>query len=296
MLLIGLLCLGSCGGVLALGALVGAVVCGRGRRPLLAVLLAVSAAGLGLAALTCLVTGVLVITEWETVTGGAPPVVATVVVKPPIVVTVVVVPRTVVETPVPTETDVETGPSAEEILGLSADVMSGVTSAHMVFAQEAVGSYTASGDGVVVLPDRAHVMRTSSLDQAPVETIIGSTGYWVDESVSGGWNSGPVAPFASNPARWVELLWFQDRPVLVGEETVNGVDCYHLEFDVNLEPGWLGLFNGGGTGEAWVSAEDFSLVKATYDLQYEGARESGRMKLSLELSAFDEPVAIEAPR
>jgi hypothetical protein len=149
----------------------------------------------------------------------------------------------------------------------------------------------------VALPDRAHFDKISSYDQSPVETIvIGSTGYWVDESVSGGWNSGPIAPFASNPARWVGLLQFYQNPVLVGEETVNGVQCYHLEFEVSLEPGWMGLFSGGGTGQAWVSAADFVLVRAVYDLQYEGSRESATMHLDLELSEVNEPVDIEAPR
>ena len=167
----------------------------------------------------------------------------------------------------------------------------------IIFYQEEVGNYTASGEGVVTMPDRVHMERMSSYDEAAVETIvIGSTGYWVDESVSGGWNSGPIAPFASNPARWVELLQFYSSPILLAEERISGVDCYHVSFAVDLEPGWLGLFSGGGTGEAWISKADLTLVKANYNLRYEGARESATMHLTLELSELNESVTIVAPR
>jgi hypothetical protein len=213
------------------------------------------------------------------------------------VVTVLVEPITEEEVASPTETPAEVALSAEEILGRSVDAIRGVTSAHIVFEQEVVGSYTASGEGVLILPDRAHFEKTSTFDEEPVETIvIGATGYWADESISSGWNSGPIAPFASNPARWVELLRFYQDPTLVGHETVHGVDCYRLRFPVTFEPGWLGLFSGQGTGEAWIAESDFSLVKAVYTVEYEGARESDRMKLAFELSDFNAPVTIEPPR
>lgn len=209
----------------------------------------------------------------------------------------VAAPATPVETVAPTEAPTEVNLSPEEIMDGSVEKMSGVTSAHFVFEQEVVGSYNASGEGVLLLPDCAHFEKTSTFDKEPVETIIiGSTGYWVDEAISGGWNSGPIAPFASNPARWVELLQFYENPALMGQEMVNGVDCHHLQFAVTFEPGWLGLFSGAGTGEAWISTQDFSLVKAVYAVEYEGARESDGMKLTLELFHLDEPVTIEAPR
>ena len=211
--------------------------------------------------------------------------------------TAIVSPTTPAGTVSPKEPSPEVVLSAEEIMDRSAETMSGVATAHIIFAQEQVGGYTASGEGVLALPDRAHIDTLSSYDDAPVETIvIGSTGYWVDESVSGGWNSGPIAPFASNPARWVELLQFYSSPTLLAEETINGVNCYHLGFTVSLEPGWLGLFSGGGTGEAWISKADLTLVNANYSLLYEGARESATMHLTLELSELNEPVTIVAPR
>jgi hypothetical protein len=201
-----------------------------------------------------------------------------------------------VETTAPTETPAEARLSPQEAMEASVEKMSGVTSAHFVFQKEVVGSYTMSGEGVLLLPDRAHFEGLLSYDQAPVETIIiGATGYWVDESLSSGWSVGPIAPFVSNPARWVELLEFYESPTLVGQEMLNGVDCYHLQFAVTFEPGWMGLFSGGGTGEAWISTQDFSLAKAVYAVEYEGVRESGSLNLSFELSDLDEPVIIEAP-
>jgi hypothetical protein len=287
MLLLGMVCLTVCGGAVALGALLGALLLGRGRRSLSPVLIVIGVAGLCWAAPACVATGFYIITGQGTVSEAGPTPAATVVAQQ----------DTATETPRLAETPSGIVLSPEEILRRGAQAMRGVSSAHIIFAQEDVGNYAASGEGVLLSPDRAHVQRKSSFDKAPVETIvIGSTGYWVDESVSGGWNSGPVAPFASNPARWVELLQFANDPALLGEERINGVDCYHVEFAATIEPGWLGLFSGGGTGEAWVSRADYSLVKAIYDLQYEGARESATMHLALELSELNEPVSIEPPR
>ncbi|HUW96673.1 MAG TPA: hypothetical protein VMW58_12885 [Anaerolineae bacterium] len=287
MLLLGLVCLGLSGGALILGVLVAALLLRGKNRALSVVLVVLFGPGLCMLPAACLLAGYSAITGRELTSSGP----ATVVRTP---VRETAIPE---EAPALPDTPSDIALSPEEILRRGAQAMRGVTSAHIVFFQEDVGNYTASGEGVVALPDHAHFDKVSSYDEAPVETIvIGSTGHWVDETVSGGWNGGPVAPFASNPARWVELLQFSKDPALLGEERINGVDCYHLEFDVNLEPGWLGLFSGGGKGEAWVSKADFSLVKAVYDLQYEGARESATMLLTFELSELNEPVSIEAPR
>jgi hypothetical protein len=287
MLLTGLVCLVLGGGAAIVGALVAAVLLRGKNRALIVVLAILFGPGLCMLPVACVLAGYSAITGRELTTTGPATVVRTPVREP----------ATPQETPALPDTSSGVILSPEEILRRGAQAMRGVSSARIVFAQEDVGNYTASGEGLVALPDRAHFEKVSSYDQEPVETIIiGATGYWVDESVSGGWNSGPVAPFASNPARWVDLIQFARDPTPLGEESVNGVDCYHLEFAVDLEPGWLGLFSGGGTGEAWISKADFSLVKALYDLQYEGARESATMHLSLELSDLNEPVSIEAPQ
>jgi len=244
-------------------------------------------AALALSMLSCLGAGMFSIVRRETSPLGVPTAAVTVVVEP-------WVPT---GTAMPLATPGKGSPSAEEIMARSVAAMSKVTSAHMAFEQEAVGEYEASGEGDISLPDRAHIVKISSYDQEPVDMIvIGATGYWIDESVAGGWNLGPIAPFASNPARWLELLRFYSDAQFVGENMVNGVECYHVQFAVAIESGWLGLFSGGGTGEAWVSTEDHALVKATYDLEYQGSRESGHMLLTLELSDLNVPVSIEAPK
>jgi hypothetical protein len=258
----------------------------RDRALIILLVLLFFAPGLCMLPVACVVSGYSAITGREVTFGGSSTA----------VVTEVVAPAVAVETVPPMQVPTEVGLSPREIMDGSVERMSGVTSAHFVFDKEVVGSYTMSGEGVLVLPDRAHFEGVLSYDEVPVETIvIGATGYWADESLSSGWSMGPIAPFASNPARWVELLGFYEYPTLMGQEKVDGVDCYHLQFAVAFEPGWLGLFNGGGTGEAWISTEDLSLVKAVYAVEYEGARESDSMKLSFELSNLDEPVTIEPP-
>jgi len=222
-------------------------------------------------------------------------------VLPPPVPPVAVPPTPPPLTIVPTEPDLPppaptvAALTPDEIMSRSAAMTSEVTSAHIIFQQEVPGSYTRTGWGDVVLPDRARFHASSNGEEPAEMIVIGATGYWRDEAVSAGWNGGPIAPFQSNPANWVALSQYYANPIALADETINGIDCYHSQFTVNLEPGWLGLFSGGGTGDAWIAKTDYSLVKAIYDLQYQGTRESGSMNLTFELSQFNMPVSIVAP-
>lgn len=199
--------------------------------------------------------------------------------------------------PTPADAPLLGAPGADEIMSTSAQRMKQVATADILFSQLGPGSYFANGLGEVLLPDSARVDKTSSLDEEAVETIvIGSTGYWKDDTAPGGWNMGPIAPFSSNPANWLELSQFYANATSLGDEEVNAVDCYHLQFTVAIPAGWLGLSSGGGSGEAWISKSDYSVIKAMYDLEYEGSREGGDMILTLELWEFNEPVTIVPPR
>lgn len=199
---------------------------------------------------------------------------------------------TVSAMPAPTYTPTVTFTS-EEIMSRSAEKMSGATSAHITFEQEVVGEFTRTGWGDVMLPDRAQFERTDDGGE-PVEfIIIGATGHWRDDAAPSGWNGGPIREFTSNPARWVPLSQYYTDPITVGDETINGIDCYHLQFTVNLDP--EPLVSGGGTGEAWIAKTDYSLVKAIYELQYQSFRDSGSTKLTLELSELNKPVSVVAP-
>ena len=204
-------------------------------------------------------------------------------------------------TPTPTETSVlpthtpKVTLAPDEIMSRNAEKMSGVTSAHITFEQEVFGEFTRTGWGDVMLPDRAQLEMAYD-NEEPVEfIIIGVAGYWRDDAAPGGWNGGPVRPFTSNPARWIPLSQYYASPIQLADETINGIDCYQLQFTVNLPPGWLGLFSGGGTGEAWIAKADYSLVKAIYGLQFESLRDSGSMELTLELSELNKPVNVIAP-
>jgi len=176
----------------------------------------------------------------------------------------------------------------------SAEKMSRVTSAHITFEQEVLGEFTRTGWGDVLLPDRAQFQRAYDNEQPGEEIVVGATGYWRDDAAPGGWNSGPIREFTSNPARWVPLSQDYASSVRLADETINGIACYHLRFTVNLDPDKTGV-SGAGTGEAWIAQVDYALVKAIYDLQYQSFRDSGSMKLTLELSQLNEPVSIVPP-
>ena len=184
--------------------------------------------------------------------------------------------------------------TADEIMSRSAENMSGVTSAHITFEQQVLGEFTRTGRGDVMLPDRAQFERADD-GKEPVEfIIIGNRGYWTDDSIPSGWNGGPVRFFTSNPAQWVPLSQYYSSPTRLADDTINGIDCYHLQFTVNLDPAKTTV-SGAGTGEAWIAKVDYSLLKAIYDLQYQSFRDSGSMKLTLELSQLNKPVSIVPP-
>ena len=184
--------------------------------------------------------------------------------------------------------------TADEILSRSAEKMSGVTSAHIIFEQQVLGVFTRTGRGDVMLPARAQFEGADDGKEHVEFIIIGARGYWRDDAAPGGWNGGPVRSFTSNPARWVPLSQYYSSPTRLADDTINGIDCYHLQFTVNLDPGKTGV-SGAGTGEAWIAKVDYSLLKAIYDLQYQSFRDSGSMKLTLELSQLNKPVSIVPP-
>ena len=194
--------------------------------------------------------------------------------------------------PTPTNTTVTL--TADEILSRSAEKMSGVTSAHIIFEQQVLGVFTRTGRGDVMLPARAQFEGADDGKEHVEFIIIGARGYWRDDAAPGGWNGGPVRSFTSNPARWVPLSQYYSSPTRLADDTINGIDCYHLQFTVNLDPGKTGV-SGAGTGEAWIAKVDYSLLKAIYDLQYQSFRDSGSMKLTLELSQLNKPVSIVPP-
>ena len=194
----------------------------------------------------------------------------------------------------PTPTNTAITLTADEIMSRSAEKMSGVTSAHITFEQQVLAEFTRTGQGDVMLPERAQFERADE-GKEPVEfIIIGATGYWRDEAAAGGWNGGPVRSFTSNPARWVPLSQYYSSPTRLADDTINRIDCYHLQFTVNLDPDKTGV-SGAGTGEVWIAKADYSLLKAIYDLQYQSFRDSGSMKLTLELSQLNKPLSIVPP-
>jgi pimeloyl-ACP methyl ester carboxylesterase len=309
--LTGLLLAISCAGVVGVAILVVALILARSRGARVIIIVLILG-GAGITALACCLGGVLLMGAEEASPEATPAGVSmhTVVALEPATTTLPptetpgqppsptsAVGAITTRVPEPRETPAPVALAPDEIMSTSAERMKQITTASILFSQLGPGTSFANGVGEVLLPNSARVDKTSSLDEEAVETIIiGSTGYWEDDTAPGGWNMGPIAPFSSNPANWLELSQFYSNATSLGDEEVNGVECYHVEFAVTIPAGWLGLSSGGGSGEAWISKSDYSVVKAMYDVEYEGSREGGDMILTLELWEFNEPVTIVAPR
>jgi len=194
----------------------------------------------------------------------------------------------------PSSTPAEPALTPDDIMGKSAARMSEVTSAFINFEQNVGGEFIRGGWGDVELPDRAQFEVAEEGGDLVETIVIGSTGYWRDDAAPGGWNLGPVAPLTSNPANWVLLSLHYADPILLGDEAISGVDCYHLQFAVDFGSEFLA--SGGGIGEAWISKADYALLQAVYTLEYQSSRDSGSMELAIELSQLGQAVAIVPPK
>ena len=99
----------------------------------------------------------------------------------------------------------------------------------------------------------------------------------------------------------MDISLYAEKPVLVGEETVNGVKTRHYQFKV----GTLGKKSGAevtqSSGEYWVAVDGQYLVKYAAILETrsapQGSAEAQVMhaEITYNLSAINQPVSIEMP-
>jgi|GEM_PF-1877842 len=124
----------------------------------------------------------------------------------------------------------------------------------------------------------------------------------VDEGESALSDSDPQAEeMASTLAGLVDMSLYVEDPILVGEETLNGVKTRHYTFKV----GGLGKKSGAeviqSSGEYWIAADGLYLVKYQATLETRSAPQDSsdarlmRAVITYELTMINQPVVIEMP-
>jgi hypothetical protein len=207
----------------------------------------------------------------------------------------------------------DTTSSAEEILGRFLAAMKQVESFHF----EIEGSIKlAAGDSISEIPitfvgdfkspDRVRGKLAVSLGFFALEMetiVIGDTTYSTNVQ-TGKWEIAPgLAAALPNPAQFTEsAVPALGNPVLLGTETLNGNQVYDLR---GVPP--PGIFAGpDGKVEFWLSADSLLIVQIAIegDISLESAggaiggialSGTAPLQMTMRLSAFGEPVEINAP-
>jgi len=200
--------------------------------------------------------------------------------------------------------------SATEIMARASDALKKVSSAH--FKLTSTGGMMAIGtgfaarsiEGDVVRPDRLKGTAVSTFGKLTVDIgfmIVGSHEY-ITNPISKQWEELPTAPTAPNlldPDHGAAALLEQVTHLQKAtNETVTGVDCYHVTGKIGAAL-IAGLAGAPGTanalaGDLWVGTKDF-LVRQIRLVGPVTSTEPPQIVRVLALSSFDETVAIEPP-
>ena len=199
-----------------------------------------------------------------------------------------------------------------EIIARSRQNMAAIDSYHMgmdVSATTQGMTITIQTDGVVQMPDQSYMTMTM-LGQQFELLVLGPAEMYMRQAGTSDWI--PISPAAAsqanvrpNAAGELALLEFVTNLRREGNETIDGVECYHLVMDVDTQkaialssPEMAGQVEPGSTPatmQMWTGTRDFLIRKITLDMSLAMQGTEMSMGLTITFSNFDEPVEIPRP-
>lgn len=167
------------------------------------------------------------------------------------------------------------------------------------------------GEGVVQLPDKSYAkmdalgqtVETLQLSKDEIYARQAGTSEWQAVTADQLSQSGLNTDVISQQNTYFEFY----RDAALGEETqINGVDCYHITFNLDLDGlmkkmmqaevlAMIDTSNGSGKGEAWVSKKDLLIQRVTIEMNYAIQGQAVSSKTVMEYSGFNEPVELPTP-
>jgi hypothetical protein len=198
----------------------------------------------------------------------------------------------------------------EEVVAKASDAMKTVTSVH--FKVESTKGMMAIGTGLVaksiegdvVKPDRLQGKAVSTFGRVTVEinfVFVGGNGF-ITNPITKRWEALPGAAQATNlldPDRGASRLIREVTNLKKqSNETIDGVDCYHLTGDVSATS-VAGLVGTKASvpklsGDLWVGASDF-LLRQIHLVGPVSTDEPPEIERVVSLSSFNESVVINPP-
>ena len=202
--------------------------------------------------------------------------------------------------------------TAQEILDKSTEAMKNVKSMGFQLAVTSGGvgvSIEINGEGVIEQPDKAYI-HMDFAGQAIEMLMLSKTEVYMKQPGSTNWE--PVAAdelslsgrMNFDVIQQLGVVGFANEINLADPEIIDGVNCYHLTYSLDMakylsQLGDLGsqidASSATGTGDLWVGKGDFLTRKFLFNLDATTQGVTISASTQLTLAKFNEPVVIPAP-
>jgi len=204
--------------------------------------------------------------------------------------------------------------TAQEIVQKMADNSKNLKTGHMemTLTLSALGqSLSGSSSGVFENPDKSHI--SMDLLGSHVEVLVlspteiyqraSSTDTWQKAPENATGQFGGITDISRNPEK---LLPLYQNLQLLGKETVDGTECYHLSFEldllkvmetmgVNMESMAGASYKELGKVENWVGTKDFFVRKVSQKFTLVAEGQEVDVESVTTISQINQPVEIPTP-
>ena len=202
--------------------------------------------------------------------------------------------------------------TAQEILNKSSEAMKSVKtlSLQLTVTSGSSGiSIEIKGEGVIEQPDKAYLKMDYAGQTIEVLTLSKTESY-IKQYGSTTWE--PIAAEQLNQLGGINIdvlqqlgiASFADDIFLAGSETIEGVNCYHLTFSVDMAKYLAQLGEAGaqidvnkseGSGEFWIDKEGFLMRKFLFNFDAAVQGVTVNASTVIMMSMYNEPVEIPSP-
>jgi len=200
--------------------------------------------------------------------------------------------------------------TADDVVKKASDALKTVTAVHFKLASTDGNMSIGSGlfantiEGDVVKPDRLKGTAKGTFGKVTVEIgfVVVGTRQYITNPLTKTWQALPEAGAAPNlldPDHGAAVLLTKAQNLKkLANETIAGIECYHLTADIpaGLVAGLVGA-NGSTNALAsdlWIALSD-GLPRQIHLVGTVTADEPPKIQRTLELSSFNESIAIDAP-
>jgi outer membrane lipoprotein-sorting protein len=202
--------------------------------------------------------------------------------------------------------------TAEEIVAQSNAKMKDVKTMHfnMDVSTEVSGmAITITSTGVAEQPDKAY-MTMEAMGQKVEVLVLSKTEVYMREGNSTSWTPVPADQLSqvgtnTDVMAQLQITDMANNIVKAEDEKIDGVDCYHLTFDIDLKKYFekvnpsmaeqIQVGDNPGKGELWVGKADMLNRKLTMNASFTTQGTEATLDMTMTATDFNKPVDIPQP-